>query len=117
MASRAYDNRRSGRTTRMLAAAMRHCFDGGVSFVVIPRGMFEELKPVLKDMGATYICQHRRFAEFGKDAKIQFKVLQDEDVNTETFEVRGIKEEHVFWDHEAVRQAHNRTLMKYHEYD
>lgn len=101
----------------MLTAALRHCFHGGKSYVVIPRGTFEYCIPILKDLGATYVCRTRYFAEFGKGSVIQFKVLHSQDVDPETLEVRGIREEHVFWDHEAVRQAHNRILMKYHEYD
>lgn len=85
--------------------------------MVLPRGLFEYCCPILKDLGATYICKTRRFAEFGANSKIYFKVLHDQDVDPETFEIRGVREEHTFWDHEAVRQAHNRTIMKYHEYD
>lgn len=112
-----WNNRRSGRTTKMLAAAMRQCYDGGTSVVVLPRGDFEKAIPILKDLGATYICKFRRFAEFGKDSKIVFMVPQDKDVDTDNLEVRGFREQYTFWDHEAVRQAHNRVIMKYHEYD
>lgn len=111
------DNRRSGRTTRMLAAAAAKVYSGGFAIVILPRGCFEYCVPILKDLGATYICKTRRIAEFGANSKIHFKVLSDPDVRTECFEVIGVKDENVFWDHEAVRQAYNQAIQRYHEYD
>lgn len=112
-----WDNRRSGRTTRMLAAAMRRCFSDRVSIVVLARGDFEHVIPILRDLGATYVCKTRRLAKFGEDSTMYFKVPNDKDVISEAFLIQGYREEATFWDHEAVRQAHNRILMKYHEYD
>lgn len=111
------DNRRSGRTTRMLAAAIASVYRGGIAYVVLPRGLWQYAVPILKDLGASYVCPHRRFAEFGADSKIYFKQLSDPDVNPEMFEIRGVRSENIFWDHEAIRQANNRVIQRYHEYD
>lgn len=111
------DNRQSGRTTKMLAAAMRHCYDGSPSFVVLPRGLWEYCVPILRDLGATYIGQAPRVADFGKGSRIQFITIDNGAVIGKDLALRGIKEEHVFWDHEAIRQLHNRAIGKYHEYD
>lgn len=104
----------------MLAAAMRKCFDGGRSYVVLPRGLFDYIVPILRDMGATTINKSQYVASFGSDAKIQFLFLSNDGrnlINPEFLEVKGVSPEYVFWDHEAIRQAHNHVIRKYHEYD
>lgn len=111
------DNRRSGRTTRMLAAALAKVYNGGTAVVVVPRGAFDYCVPILRDLGATYIHKWQRYAEFGKGSKIEIRVIGDPTVKSEYFEVEGFRPEYVFWDHEAVRQAHNQVIQRYHEYD
>lgn len=111
------DNRLSGRTTKMLAAAMRHCYDGSPCFVVLPKGLWDYCVPILRDLGASYIGQAPRVADFGKGSRIQFITIDNTMVNRNELSLRGIREEHVFWDHEAVRQIYNRAIGKYHEYD
>lgn len=73
--------------------------------------------PILRDMGATAIGHAPRYADFGKGSRIQFITVDNQLVDARDLSLRGIKEEHVFWDHEAVRQFHNRVIGKYHEYD
>lgn len=117
MNSKRWDNRRSGRTTKMLAAAMRKCYDGGDVYVVIPRGTWEKIVPTLKDLGATYICHAPKMAKFGADARMHFIAPENNAIDRDSLWIKGIKEENTFWDHEAVRQVFNRVLQKYHEYD
>lgn len=111
------DNRLSGRTTRMLAAALASCLNGGYAYVVIPRGLWDHCVTILEDMGATSINKSQHVASFGADTRLYFRILGSDDIRPEYFEVRGIKAERTFWDHEAVRQSYNHIIMKYHEYD
>lgn len=102
----------------MLAAAMRKCFDGGAVAVVIPRGLFDYIVPILRDMGATTVNRSQHVATFGANAKMYFYMLSNDDmVRPEFLEVRGYSPDYTFWDHEAVRQAYNRVIARYHEYD
>lgn len=111
------DNRRSGRTTRMLAAAIASVYKGGTAHVVLPRGMWENIVPTLKDLGASRIASAPRFADFGEGSRLYFLTIDNPSVDRSNLSLRGIKDEAVFWDHEAVRQMYNPILMKYHEYD
>jgi hypothetical protein len=56
-------------------------------------------------------------AEFGKNSRIHFKTTEAGDVCGDRLEIRGIRDEHVFWDHEVIRQRYNHIIMRYHEYD
>lgn len=111
------DNRLTGRTTRMLAAAVACALENGHAYVIIPRGLWQYCEPILKDFGATSVNHSRYTAHFGSDTIYFFNQHSDIVKKDGSFEVRGIKSELVFWDHEAIRQCHNHIIMRYHEYD
>ena len=114
-----WDKRRSGRTTKMLAHAMRKCFHDHHAHVVIANSAeFNYLAGILADMGATRINRSHLSAEFGAGCVIQFHVWNpDRDIFGHDFDLKGIHPECVFWDHEAVRRKHNQIIQRYHEYD
>lgn len=112
-----WDKRRSGRTTKMLAAAMRRCFSGRHVYVVVGTdGMFNYCVNILRDMGATKVFHSMRCVEFGEGCRIYFIGLKNALI-TSDFELRGIHDDNVFWDHDAVRQRYNQILQRFHEYD
>jgi hypothetical protein len=105
----------------MLAAAMRQCFGGRHVYVVISnKETFSYCVPILQDMGATRIHTANKIVEFGSGCEMHFKVW---DANASGhvfgggFELRGIHQENVFWDHEAVRRKYNQIIQRFHEYD
>lgn len=113
--------RRTGRTTRALAAAFRLAFSGRrVVFVVHDPRMWDYCKPILKDLGADRMNNAHKVATFyGRgiaDGTITFVPLSGPDVERSTFTVQGWAPENTIWDHEAVRQAHNHIIQRYHEY-
>jgi hypothetical protein len=118
MPNNRWDKRRSGRTTKMLAAAMRRCFDGRHVYVVLPNtSMLEYCIDILEDMGATRIRPVTKIVEFGSGCELHLITLNSQAIAPHSFELKGIHDENVFWDHEAVRQRNNHILQRYHEYD
>lgn len=113
-----WDNRRSGRTTKALAAAFRLAYEGRhVVFVSPNPDFFKYCKRILEDLGATsfnFNVQKCRVM----DGSILFLQWDDsQHVDPRTFLVKMVPEANVVWDHESVRRAHNRALVKFHEWD
>lgn len=112
------DNRRSGRTTRMLAAAFRRAFDGNHVFVVMHDGYVTDyMIAILRDLGVAGWDRRTGSGRIGAGSSVTLIPMHSNKVDTATLLLDGVAEENVFWDHEAVRRAHNRILSKYHEWD
>lgn len=118
---RRWDNRRSGRTTRMLAAAFARAYAGNRVAVVIPEPtMFKYCAPILRDLGVTRISEQNHLAMVGSGTGagvIYFVNYNSEEIVSGTFGVKDFHPDNVFWDHESVRRACNRIIEEYHRYD
>jgi hypothetical protein len=101
----------------MLAAAMRQCFGQRQVYVVVSgvKNMFDYCSPILQDMGATRLHPSRQMAEFGSGCEMFF--ISYEAPTIVGFELMGVHQENVFWDHEAVRRKYNQIIQRFHEYD
>jgi len=125
MSSQRWDinHRRTGRTTRMLAAAFRAAYNGETVTILAPgtgpTAFMAYCVPILMDMGACKVNKqtHRVDVGYGpKAGRIFFRTRNDELFDSETMTFRGTPGVFMF-DHEAIRQMFNRALEMYHGWD
>jgi len=114
-----YDNRRSGRTSKMLLAAAKHAASvGSKAYVVLATGDMSQIGPILAKIdprGAW--CQHDRTFLLSDGGKMVFCTMKNPNVKMDGLFLTGAPEGSVFFDHEAVRLAHNRIISEFHRYD
>lgn len=114
-----YDRRQSGRTTKMLMAALRLAKDG-VEVIVVLENQDKVRNHVAfltsQDYGGIY-TNHKGYTTGGRKGLIQFRSMSNPDVNLKTLQIKGIRPENIFWDHEVVRLTHNRIIQEFHRYD
>lgn len=115
-----WDNRRSGRSTKMMLAALRRSVETGKSVIcVVPS--IEDVKPSIDFLATQHYggLSNHKLCLFSthKGAKIFIMPMKNQAVRLQTLHVSGYSDEDVFWDHEVIRQAHNRILQEFHKYD
>lgn len=117
-----WDNRRSGRTTKMLLAALKRARDTGRTVVcVVPSAEVKEIRThalvfIAQDYGGIWDARVNEYKTHS-GGRIYLMPMRNGAVNLKTLHVDRFDPEDVFWDHEVIRQGHNRILQEFHRYD
>lgn len=115
-----WDNRQSGRTTKMMLAALRRSVETGRSVICVVPSV-EDVRPTIDFLASQHyggLSNHKLclFKTHG-GASVYIMPMRNQAVRLNTLHVSGYSDEDVFWDHDVVKQALNRILQEFHRYD
>ena len=114
-----WDNRQAGRTTKMLLAAAKYAASiQGSAIVVLQSGAdLPYTGPIIHkiDPGGRW-NQAERCYHLSDGGKVLFVTMKNPAVKMAELFVQGFSIDAAFFDHAAVKAAHNRALTEFHRY-
>lgn len=114
-----YDNRQSGRTTKAIMAACRWAAENAATatFVLHSGAIMPYIGGVIRrvDPNGHYENETKTY-HLSDGGKVQFTTMKNRAVRMDILSINHVAPDSVFFDHEAIRVAHNRILQEFHRY-